>query len=123
MGNVISDPRNSGGSIKNRENGTKPSPENHNITKKKQQTPNDAVVAKDNTSQQMRRQEAVLKTSRPTNADSCPRRPLKQSVDQKANNDLKIMRKTEKVVSQRKPPSVQQDVSIKFTVVFYIGHK
>ncbi|KAJ9180957.1 hypothetical protein P3X46_009138 [Hevea brasiliensis] len=103
-------PRNSGEFIKNRENGRKPSMENQNITKRKQQTPNEAiVVAKDNMSQQMRRQEAVLKTNRPSNADSCPGRPPKQSVEQKANNDSKIMQKTEKAISQRKPPSGQQN--------------
>ncbi|KAJ9185072.1 hypothetical protein P3X46_004744 [Hevea brasiliensis] len=103
-------PRNSGEFIKNSENGRKPSLGNENVTKRKEQTPNEAIfVAKDDKSQQIRRREAVTKPNRPSNADFGPGRPPKQSVERKANNDSKIMRKTERVVSQRKPPSGQQE--------------
>ncbi|OAY40189.1 probable mediator of RNA polymerase II transcription subunit 26b isoform X2 [Manihot esculenta] len=103
-------PRNSGEFIKNRENGRKQSLENQNITKGKQQIPNEAiVVAKDNKSKQIRKKEAVLKPSGLLSADLGPARPPKQSVERKANSDTKVMRKTEQVVSQRKPPSGQQD--------------
>ncbi|EEF45077.1 probable mediator of RNA polymerase II transcription subunit 26b [Ricinus communis] len=103
-------PRNSGEFIKNRENGRKSSLEQKNIPKRKEHTPSEAnVVAKDNKSHQSRRQEAMRKPNKPSTTVSGPGRPTKQSVEQKANNESKIQRKTDKLVTQRKLPGGQQD--------------
>ncbi|KAB5519292.1 hypothetical protein DKX38_023611 [Salix brachista] len=103
-------PRNGGEFIKNRESGRRPSTENQNIATWKQQTPKGAnMISKDNESQQMRKQEAVFKASRPSSANSGPGRPLKQNVEQKKNKESALIRKTDKVTSQRKPPTGQQD--------------
>jgi hypothetical protein len=114
MGNVVSDPRNNGEFIKNHASRRRPSAENQNISKQKQQTPKGAnMPSKDNESQQMRKQEDVVKASKPSNANSGPGRPLKQNVEQKMNQETVLIRKTDKVTSQRKPPTGQQDVSKK----------
>ncbi|KAJ6426005.1 hypothetical protein OIU84_026562 [Salix udensis] len=103
-------PRNGGEFIKNRESGRRPSTENQNIATWKQQTPRGAnMISKDNESQQMRKQEAVFKASKPSSADSGPGRPLKQNVEQKKSKETALIRKTDKVTSQRKPPTGQQD--------------
>ncbi|CAK7340286.1 unnamed protein product [Dovyalis caffra] len=103
-------PRNSGEFIKNRESGRRLSVDNENITKQKQHTPNGAnALSKDSKSQQIRRQEAVVKASKPSNANSGPGRPLKQNAEQKMNQEPKLIRKTDKITSQRKPPTGQQD--------------
>uniref|UniRef100_A0A6N2N805 TFIIS N-terminal domain-containing protein n=1 Tax=Salix viminalis TaxID=40686 RepID=A0A6N2N805_SALVM len=105
-------PRNGGEFIKNRESGRRPSTENQNIATWKQQTPRGAnMISKDNESQQMRRQEAVFKASKPSSANSGPGRPLKQNVEQKKSKETALIRKTDKVTSQRKPPTGQQDSS------------
>ncbi|XP_050234404.1 probable mediator of RNA polymerase II transcription subunit 26b isoform X2 [Mercurialis annua] len=97
-------PRNHGEFIKNRDNGRKTSPEHQNITKRKQQTPSEAnVVAKDSKSQQIRRQEATVRPDKPSTNSSAPGRLQKQSSEQK------LQRKPDKLISQRKPPSGQQD--------------
>lgn len=81
--------------------------------KQKQQTPNEAnVLAKDNKNQQLKRHEVIMKPSKPSNTNSGPQRPAKQSVEQKVNNESKLQQKTDKVASQRKPLSGQQDVSV-----------
>ncbi|KAH8506733.1 hypothetical protein H0E87_013511 [Populus deltoides] len=103
-------PRNGGEFIKNRESGQRPSVEKQNFAKQKHHTPNGAnVLSKDNKSQQMRRQEAIVKASKPSNANSGPGRPLKQNVEQKMNQEPQLIRKTDKITSQRKPPTGQQD--------------
>eukprot|EP00258_Populus_trichocarpa_P012891 XP_002323230.2 probable mediator of RNA polymerase II transcription subunit 26b [Populus trichocarpa] len=103
-------PRNNGEFIKNHVSRRRPSAENQNISKQKQQTPKGAnMPSKDNESQQMRKQEDVVKASKPSNANSGPGRPLKQNVEQKMNQETVLIRKTDKVTSQRKPPTGQQD--------------
>jgi hypothetical protein len=94
--------------------------EKQNFAKQKQHTPNGAnVLSKDNKSQQMRRQEAIVKASKPSNANSGPGRPLMQNVEQKMNQEPQLIRKTDKITSQRKPPTGQQDVSIKGIAVVF----
>ncbi|KAJ6380770.1 hypothetical protein OIU77_029632 [Salix suchowensis] len=67
------------------------------------------VLSKDNKSQQMRRQEAIVKASKPLKANSGPGRPLKQNVEQKMNQEPKLIRKTDNITSQRNPPTGHQD--------------
>ncbi|KAG5242525.1 transcription elongation factor-related family protein [Salix suchowensis] len=103
-------PRNSGEFIKNRKSGQRASVEKQNIPKQKQHAPNGAdVLSKDNKSQQMRRQEAIVKASKPLKANSGPGRPLKQNVEQKMNQEPKLIRKTDNITSQRNPPTGHQD--------------
>ncbi|GKV45174.1 hypothetical protein SLEP1_g52285 [Rubroshorea leprosula] len=104
-------PRNCGEFIKNRDNGRRPSQVNQKAMKQKQQTPKDAnMVAKDNTVQQTKRQETVVKpNNRPLNTDLGSARPPRQSAEQKANNELKLQQKSEKMVLEKKPLSSQQE--------------
>lgn len=107
-------PRNSGEFIKNRESGRKPSVENQNIAKRKQQTPNEPnVLAKDNNSLQMKRQEAVVRPNKPSNkpssTNSGPGRPLKQNMGQKVDNESKLQQKSDKAAINKKPLNSQHN--------------
>ncbi|KAH9738845.1 putative mediator of RNA polymerase II transcription subunit 26b [Citrus sinensis] len=107
-------PRNSGEFIKNRESGRKPSVENQNIAKRKQQTPNEPnVLAKDNNSLQMKRQEAVVRpnkpSNKPSNTNSGPGRPLKQNMGQKVDNESKLQQKSDKAAINKKPLNSQHN--------------
>jgi hypothetical protein len=42
-----------------------------------------------------------------------------QNVEQKMNQEPQLIRKTDKITSQRKPPTGQQDVSIKGIAVVF----
>lgn len=107
-------PRNSGEFIKNRESGRKSSVENQNIAKRKQQTPNEPnVLAKDNNSLQMKRQEAVVRpnkpSNKPSNTNSGPGRPLKQNMGQKVDNESKLQQKSDKAAINKKPLNSQHN--------------
>lgn len=103
-------PRNSGEFIKNRESGRKPSVENQNIAKRKQQTPNEPnVLAKDNNSLQMKRQEAVVRPNKPSSTNSGPGRPLKQNMGQKVDNESKLQQKSDKAAINKKPLNSQHN--------------
>lgn len=107
-------PRNNGEFIKNRESGRKPSVENQNIAKRKQQTPNEPnVLAKDNNSLQMKRQEAVVRpnkpSNKPSNTNSGPGRPLKQNMGQKVDNESKLQQKSDKADINKKPLNSQHN--------------
>ncbi|KAJ4706694.1 Transcription elongation factor [Melia azedarach] len=103
-------PRHSGEFIKNRENGRKPSAENQNITKRKQQTPNEVnTLPKENKSQQIKRPEAAVKPNKPSNTNSGPGRPLKQNTVQKVNNESKLQHKSDKVSIHKRPLNSQRD--------------
>lgn len=142
MGNVVSDPRNNGEFNRNRENGRKPALENQNISKRKQQLPDEANGVTKDKGQQIKKQEPVVKSNkpintqsgfgrpqeilvrpnRPSNTDSGPGRPPKPGVGQKVNNETKFLQKSDKPAIQRKPVVGQQDVSIKstlFLVIFF----
>lgn len=107
------DPRNSGEFIKNRENGRRPSVENQNIIKRKQQSPNEVnVLREENKIQQVQKQEAGMKPSKPVNAGSGPGRPPKLSMEQKIKNETEFQQKSDKIVIQRRPAICVQDVSI-----------
>ncbi|XP_059428742.1 probable mediator of RNA polymerase II transcription subunit 26b [Corylus avellana] len=103
-------PRNSGGFSKNRANGRKPTQDYQNKLKQKQQTPNVAnVLAKENKSHQVKKQEVVLKPNKPSNPDYGPGRPLKRSTEQFVSNETKSQQKLDKVAVQRKPFTGQQE--------------
>ncbi|CBI32806.3 unnamed protein product, partial [Vitis vinifera] len=88
-------PRNNGEFNRNRENGRKPALENQNISKRKQQLPDEANV----------------RPNRPSNTDSGPGRPPKPGVGQKVNNETKFLQKSDKPAIHRKPVVGQQDKS------------
>jgi hypothetical protein len=111
MGNVVSDPQNSGEFSKNRANGRKPTQDYQNTSKRKQQTPNVTnVLAKENRSHQVKKQEVVLKPNKPSNTDYGPGRPLKRITEQFASNETKSQQKLDKVAVQKKPFTGQQEV-------------
>lgn len=138
MGNVDSDPRNNGEFNKNRENGRKPSLDNQNMSKRKQQLPDEANVLPKDKGQQIKKQEPVVKLSKPCNtssgfgrpqetsvrpnkplnADSGPGRPPKPGVVHKVNNETKFLQKSDRPAIQRKPVVGQQDVSTRSTLFF-----
>ncbi|KAA8517347.1 hypothetical protein F0562_017647 [Nyssa sinensis] len=112
-------PRNSREFNKNRENGRRPSMENQNVPKRKQQLLNELnVTAKENKGEQMKKQEAVVrkqaavvKPHRPSNTESGPGRPTKLNVEHKVSNETKFQKKSDKVTIQRRPLAAQQDKS------------
>lgn len=109
MGNVVSDPRNE--FSKNRDNGRKPTQDYQNKSNRKQQTPNVAnVLAKENKSHQVKKQEVVLKPNKPSNTDYGPGRPLKPSREQFVHDETKFQQKSDKVAVQKKPVTGQQEV-------------
>lgn len=88
--------------------------ENQNIAKRKQQTPNEPnVLAKDNNSLQMKRQEAVVRPNKPSNkpssTNSGPGRPLKQNMGQKVDNESKLQQKSDKATINKKPLNSQHN--------------
>ncbi|XP_031287812.1 probable mediator of RNA polymerase II transcription subunit 26b [Pistacia vera] len=103
-------PRNTGEFIKNRENGRKPSVEQQSIVKRKQQTTDEVNLrARDNKSQQVKRQESLAKPNKPPNTNSGPGRPPKQSMGQRINNESKLQQKTDKAAIHKRPQNSQQD--------------
>lgn len=111
-GNVVSDPRN-GGEFNNKgENGRKLAKENRNITKLKQQASNEVdLVVKENKNQQVNKQEAVVKPSKPSNAIYGPGRPPRQNNEQKVKHEARIQQKFDNSSIQRRPPCGLQNVS------------
>lgn len=106
----VTDPRNTAELNKNREFGRKPGSENYD-RKRKQQTLNETNVLKDDKSQ-MRKQEAVIKQTKPSTSSFGPGRPPKLSSDHKATGDSKLPQRVDPLGVQKKPPTSQQDVSI-----------
>ncbi|OMO89531.1 hypothetical protein CCACVL1_07779 [Corchorus capsularis] len=103
-------PRNSGEFIKNRDNRRKPSQENQNVSRRKQQTSSEANLrAKDERSQQMKRQEHVAKPNKPPSTNIGSGRPPKHDMEQKANIEPKLLNKSDKMTIPKKPLSSQQD--------------
>ncbi|EXB43778.1 hypothetical protein L484_004632 [Morus notabilis] len=103
-------PRNSGAFTKNRDNGRKPSIENQNVPKQKQKLSTEAnVLTKEHKVQQQKKQEGVMKTTRPTNTDFGPGRPPRISTEQKLNSAMKSQQKPDRPALQRRPLSVPQD--------------
>ncbi|XP_065853576.1 probable mediator of RNA polymerase II transcription subunit 26b [Euphorbia lathyris] len=94
-------PQKSGEFVKNREKGRKPSME-HIIKRKQQISRESSHVAQDKKSQETRKQEPVVKPSKPPISGSGPGRPLKQ----KSNNESKVERK---IIIQRKASNIQND--------------
>ena len=135
MGNVVSDPRNNGEFNKNRENGRKPSLENQNISKRKQQLPGEANYLPKDKGQPIKKQEPVVKSNKlvntvsgfgrpqetsvrpnkPSNIDFGPGRPPKPGVGHKLNVETKLLQKSDKPAILRKPVVGQQDVTTKST--------
>ncbi|XP_038684128.1 probable mediator of RNA polymerase II transcription subunit 26b isoform X2 [Tripterygium wilfordii] len=110
-------PRNNGEFIKHHENGRRPSPKNQNIIKRKQKNPNEGNgFMKENKSHLIKRQEAVVKTSKPSNLASGPGRPQKVSTEQKVVSESKLLRRSDKATVQKKPLNAQQDCSDEVTV-------
>ncbi|KAJ8648677.1 hypothetical protein MRB53_001700 [Persea americana] len=103
-------PRNTAELNKNREFGRKPGSENYD-RKRKQQTLNETNVLKDDKSQ-MRKQEAVIKQTKPSTSSFGPGRPPKLSSDHKATGDSKLPQRVDPLGVQKKPPTSQQDKSI-----------
>jgi hypothetical protein len=114
-------PRNNGGLFtKNRESerkassnsGRRPSAENQNVMKRKQQSPHEVnnAITKENKSQQWRRQDGgdAVKPNKPLNSESGPGRPPRVAVEQKAN-ESKLQQKPDRGFNQRKLPTGQED--------------
>lgn len=106
MGYAVSDPRNGGEVVKNRDIGRKTSNGNQNPTRSKQQTAQEVNgLAKDHKSQL---KEQVVKPNKPSsNTNSGLSRPQKLSAEPKDNHE-KSMRKLDKPTI---PKRNQQDVS------------
>ncbi|KAG2683646.1 hypothetical protein I3843_10G042200 [Carya illinoinensis] len=103
-------PRNSGEFSKNRDYGRKPTQECQNNTKRKQQTPNVAnVLAKDNKSHQVKKQEVVLKPNKPSTTGYGPGRPPKISTEQMVSDETKSKQKSDKVAIHKRPVTGQQN--------------
>ena len=95
MVNFVSDPRQSGESIKNHENGRKLSLDNQNtVERKKQASCEGNIVAKDSRSQQIKKNVVVVKLNEPSTADSGPGRPPRSSMEQNTNVGPKMQQKT-----------------------------
>ncbi|KAL7194685.1 hypothetical protein ACSBR1_035007 [Camellia fascicularis] len=102
--------RNSGEFNKKYEYGRKPSLENQNVPKRKQQVPHESyVTAKDRKGEEMKKQTAVVKPHKPSNTESGSGRPTKVTLERKVNNETKFQQKSDKVTIQKKPLSAQQD--------------
>ncbi|XP_022742485.1 probable mediator of RNA polymerase II transcription subunit 26b [Durio zibethinus] len=104
-------PRSSGEFIKSRDNGRKPSQENQKFSKQKQQTSSEANLrTKDDKSQQIKRQEPVAKpNNKPSSTNIGSGRPPKYNMEQKVNNESKLLQKSDKMAVPKKPLSSQQD--------------
>ncbi|XWS43022.1 hypothetical protein CRYUN_Cryun16bG0065300 [Craigia yunnanensis] len=104
-------PRSTGEFIKNRDNGRKPSHENQNFSKRKQQTSSEAnLLTKDDKSLQMKRRESVAKPNNmPSSTNIGSGRPPKHNMEQKANNESKLLQKSDNMAVPKKPLSSQQD--------------
>lgn len=115
IGDVVSDPRNSGEFNKNRDNGRKPLLENQNVPKQKQQFRDEVITPpKDRKGEQMKKrepvmnkQEVVVKPNKPTLGDSGPGRPAKPRIDHQSKSQQKSDKGT---IQKRELPS-QQNVS------------
>lgn len=111
MGIVVSDPRQSGEFIKNRENGRRPAPNNQNIVRRKQQASNGSdVIVKDSKNQQEKKNEAVLKLIKSANVGSGPGRPFKSSTQRRENVEPMMLQKMDRNVVPRRPLAAPQDV-------------
>ncbi|XVF40880.1 hypothetical protein PTKIN_Ptkin01aG0152200 [Pterospermum kingtungense] len=104
-------PRSTRESIKNWDNGRKPSQENQSFSKRKQMTSSEAnLLIKDEKSQQMKRQEPVAKpNNKPSSTNIGSGRPPKHKVEQKANTESKFLQKSDNMALPKKPLSSQQD--------------
>ncbi|XP_077212408.1 putative mediator of RNA polymerase II transcription subunit 26b isoform X2 [Tasmannia lanceolata] len=106
--------RSSGDVDKNRENGRIPTSENHH-PKRKQQSPHDASVPKEDKSL-MKKPEAVEKQTKPSKAHSGPGRPPKLSLEHKANGDTMLQRQSDLIPVQKKPLSDKSKYSDELSV-------
>lgn len=124
IGAIVSDPQNSGEFNKNRDNGRKPSLENHNVPRHKQHIRDNLITPpKDRKGEQMKKQEAVTKKqepmmkkpaavakpNKPSFGESGPGRPTKPSVDQ---YQMKPEQKCDKGTSQKRELPSHPNVSI-----------
>ncbi|GMI79618.1 hypothetical protein like AT5G05140 [Hibiscus trionum] len=104
-------PGNSVEVVNNRNNGRKPSEENHNFSKQKPQTSSETnLLTKDDKRQQMKRQEPVAKPNNKlssTNVGSG--RPPKHNIEQKAYDESKLVQKPDMMAAPKKPLRDQQD--------------
>lgn len=103
-------PRNTLELNKKREFGRKPGSENYD-RKRNQQTLNETSVLKDDKSQK-RKQEAVIKQTKPSTSNFGPGRPPKLSSDHKATGDSKLPQRVDPLGVQKKRPTSEQDKSI-----------
>lgn len=69
------------------------------------------MLTKEHKVQQQKKQEGVMKTTRPTNTDFGPGRPPRISNEQKLSSATKSQQKPDRPALQRRPLSVPQDVS------------
>ncbi|XWS58975.1 hypothetical protein CRYUN_Cryun08bG0080500 [Craigia yunnanensis] len=104
-------PRSSGEFIKNRDNRRKLSQENQIFLKRKQKTSSEAnLLAKDDKNQQMKKKEPVAKlNNKPSSTNIGSGRPPKHNMEQKANNESKLLQKSDEMAVPKKPLSSQQD--------------
>ncbi|XP_042484014.1 probable mediator of RNA polymerase II transcription subunit 26b [Macadamia integrifolia] len=105
-------PRNNGQFDQNREDGGKTTLESRNISKRKPPLPNESnMLTKDKKGLPVRKPEACIRQAKPSNTESGPGRPLKQSSVPKYNNDTKFQQKMDINGIQKRPVSGQQDKS------------
>lgn len=95
--------------------------ENENVEKRKPKSPAEAnLLAKEHKNQQQKKQEGVVKTTKPSNTDSGPGRPPRISNEQKVRNEMKSQQKPDRPALQKRPLSVPQDVSTNINYLFRI---
>ncbi|XP_043693715.1 probable mediator of RNA polymerase II transcription subunit 26b [Telopea speciosissima] len=103
-------PRNNGEFDKKRENGRKTTMESHNNPKRKPLLPDESnMLTKDSKGQPVRKPEAVIRQTKPSNTESGPGRPPKQSSVPKSNSETKFQQKMDINGIQKRPESGQQD--------------
>jgi hypothetical protein len=111
MGNVFSDIRKSAPFNKNRDNGRKTALGTQTKERNFPASNETAVTAKDNKSQHMKKNEAVVRPNKPMAADTGRARPLNSNIQRKANVEPKMPLKMENSTVPKRPLNAQQDVS------------
>ncbi|KAE9588666.1 hypothetical protein Lal_00030366 [Lupinus albus] len=103
-------PRQSGQSNRNRENGRKPSMDSHTIEKGIMHASNaTSITNKDSKSQQAKKNEAGVSLNKPLNADSGLGRPPKSSIQRKSNAQPKMQQKVDNNTLTKRPSIGQQN--------------
>lgn len=81
--------------------------DSENVAKRKPQASSEAKESK---SHQMKKNEVVMRQSKPVCTDSGPGRPPKSNLQQKSNTGPRMQQKQEMSVIPKRPVATQQDV-------------